>query len=106
MNCMHLATEGVLLTRLRYMRRELVQPSPNVRSYRILATLAPTLGVWVETKETEDGFEILAQAGLSKDHLRALWDNEELELQQLNEDGEWEDAFQIMYPDKDPVEIN
>lgn len=98
--------EGITLSRLRLMRRELRHPSPNVRSYRLLSPLTPKLGVWVETKGTEDGWEVLAQAGLSKTELQALWENEELELQELTQAGEWEDAFQIKYPDKEPVQLD
>lgn len=107
MNCLFLATVGgTLLTRLRLMRRELQHRSPNVQSYRALAAYAPTIGAWKETRETADGWDELLGAGLTKDTLKALWDNEELELQELTEAGEWEDVFKIEYPDRDPVPVD
>jgi hypothetical protein len=98
--------QGILLPRLRIMRRALGTRSPNVRSYRLLLAFAPVQDKWTETEAISDGWAELEMAGLSKEDLHELWDNEEAEVQQLDAKGEWRDVFHITYPNRDPVETD
>lgn len=97
--------EDTLLPRLRVKRRAKASWTPKLR-YRTLAVFAVVLHEWTETIGSENGWRTLEAYGLTKDVLRELWDDEEADVQQLDELGEWKDVYQIEYPNKPPREVD
>jgi hypothetical protein len=85
-------SSGALLTRLRIKRQEPKYRS-RIRAYTRLVSFAPVPLTWVQTPETEDGWQHLDAAGLSKSLLKDFWDFEEIELEVLGKNGEWTNAF-------------
>lgn len=105
--CMFLTerVEGVTLSRLKVKRRPKATWTAQNR-YKDLALFAVVLHEWTETPGSEDGWRTLEAYGLTKDVLLGLWHDEEADVQQLGEDGEWSDVFTIEYPDVPPREVD
>lgn len=90
----------MLIASLRLLCRTLAKP---MRGYPQLKALTPPVDgydkktpeqhEWLYTPPGVDGWKFLEERNLSRTVLKSLWDEEGLEIQQIDAKGEWHDVF-------------